>query len=291
MAERPRGMGRGLAAILSSTTPPDGDEPMPELRQLPTRADRAQSAPAAPGLRRGVAARPGGFRARARPAPAGPRAPARGRHLRADRRRAPLARRPARRARRRARARARARRPRVAGARADREHGPRGPQPGRRGPGLRAAGRRARPHPRGRRAPRRPLPRRRLEPDAPARPPGRRARPARRRPAHEGHGRALLTAPDHDDRRRLGRQAAEEGWTVRQTEARCRDEAARPRSASAAPPHTRTRSRPPSASRTPCPPPSARDIRVAPRGEGYTVTLSLADAEALAERLGALERT
>src|SRR6187200_2066297 len=43
----------------------------------------------------------------------------------------------------------------------------------------------------------------------------------------EGHGRALLTAPDHADRRRLGRAAADEGWTVRETEARARD-AARP---------------------------------------------------------------
>ena len=39
----------------------------------------------------------------------------------------------------------------------------------------------------------------------------------------EGHGRALLMAPDHADRRRLGREAAEEGWTVRQTEARARE--------------------------------------------------------------------
>ena len=39
----------------------------------------------------------------------------------------------------------------------------------------------------------------------------------------EGHGRALLMAPDHADRRRLGRAAADEGWTVRETEARARD--------------------------------------------------------------------
>ena len=43
----------------------------------------------------------------------------------------------------------------------------------------------------------------------------------------EGHGRALLMAPDHGDRRRLARTAVEEGWTVRETEARARD-AARP---------------------------------------------------------------
>src|SRR4029079_3859752 len=38
----------------------------------------------------------------------------------------------------------------------------------------------------------------------------------------QGHGRALLTAPDHDLRRRLARDAAAQGWSVRQTEARCR---------------------------------------------------------------------
>src|SRR3954465_3491402 len=39
----------------------------------------------------------------------------------------------------------------------------------------------------------------------------------------EGHGRALLAAPGHDERRRLARAAAAEGWTVRETEARARD--------------------------------------------------------------------
>jgi ParB family transcriptional regulator, chromosome partitioning protein len=38
----------------------------------------------------------------------------------------------------------------------------------------------------------------------------------------EGHGRALLMAPDHDARRRLAREAAAKGWSVRQTEERCR---------------------------------------------------------------------
>src|SRR4051812_16369494 len=37
-----------------------------------------------------------------------------------------------------------------------------------------------------------------------------------------GHGRALLLAGDHDDRRRLARSAVQEGWSVRQTEARAR---------------------------------------------------------------------
>src|SRR3954463_11021177 len=34
----------------------------------------------------------------------------------------------------------------------------------------------------------------------------------------EGHGRALLMAPDHADRRRLARTAVQQGWTVRRTE-------------------------------------------------------------------------
>lgn len=38
----------------------------------------------------------------------------------------------------------------------------------------------------------------------------------------EGHGRALLLAEDHGDRRSLARQAADEGWSVRVTEDRAR---------------------------------------------------------------------
>jgi ParB family chromosome partitioning protein len=39
----------------------------------------------------------------------------------------------------------------------------------------------------------------------------------------EGHGRALLIASDHGARRRLARSAADEGWSVRELEARARD--------------------------------------------------------------------
>src|SRR4051812_42742706 len=39
----------------------------------------------------------------------------------------------------------------------------------------------------------------------------------------EGHGRALLLTDDHGDRRRLARDAAEQGWSVRVTEARARE--------------------------------------------------------------------
>ncbi|MGH2867693.1 MAG: ParB/RepB/Spo0J family partition protein [Solirubrobacteraceae bacterium] len=38
----------------------------------------------------------------------------------------------------------------------------------------------------------------------------------------EGHGRALLLATDHDDRRRLARSAVEYGWSVRELESRAR---------------------------------------------------------------------
>jgi ParB family chromosome partitioning protein len=38
----------------------------------------------------------------------------------------------------------------------------------------------------------------------------------------EGHGRALLLAEDHDARRRLGRSAVEQGWSVRTLEERAR---------------------------------------------------------------------
>jgi ParB family chromosome partitioning protein len=39
----------------------------------------------------------------------------------------------------------------------------------------------------------------------------------------EGHGRALLLAHEHGERRRLAREAAEQGWSVRVTEERARE--------------------------------------------------------------------
>jgi ParB family transcriptional regulator, chromosome partitioning protein len=110
----------------------------------------------------------------------------------------------------------------------------------------------------------------------------------------EGHGRALLIAADHDARRRLARSAAQEGWSVRQTEARARDAG------------RRTSSVPRRRATTPHPDQveAARrlgdalgralgtDVHVAPRGTGYRVVLDLEDpaaAELLAARIGALE--
>jgi ParB family chromosome partitioning protein len=45
----------------------------------------------------------------------------------------------------------------------------------------------------------------------------------------EGHGRALLLTDDHDARRRLARAAAADGWSVRTTEAKARAAASEPR--------------------------------------------------------------
>jgi ParB family transcriptional regulator, chromosome partitioning protein len=105
----------------------------------------------------------------------------------------------------------------------------------------------------------------------------------------EGHGRALLMAPDHADRRRLARAAADEGWTVRETESRARD-AAHPPEVAPKPQRAFHPDQLAAAERLQDAFAAAlgADVRVAPRKEGYTVTLaveSLQEAEALAERL------
>lgn len=106
----------------------------------------------------------------------------------------------------------------------------------------------------------------------------------------EGHGRALLLADDHGDRRRLARAAATEGWSVRALEARARD-------ANAPDPAPR-------AARGPARHPDqeaaaeriaeafggalGREVRVTPRGTGYRVELAFdgpEDALELARRL------
>jgi ParB family chromosome partitioning protein len=113
----------------------------------------------------------------------------------------------------------------------------------------------------------------------------------------EGHGRALLTAADHDTRRRLARLAVQEGWTVRQTEARAREagrRAARPAPANGAAPAAPHPDQLEAARRLSDALGRAlgTDVRVAPRGAGYRVVVDLADpaaAAALADRLGGVE--
>jgi ParB family transcriptional regulator, chromosome partitioning protein len=105
----------------------------------------------------------------------------------------------------------------------------------------------------------------------------------------EGHGRALLLADDHADRRRLGRAAAEGGWSVRMVEQRARE--------ANAPARLNRRGR---AAVHPDQEAAARriadalggalgaEVRVRPRGGGYKVELAFENADealALARRL------
>jgi ParB family chromosome partitioning protein len=107
----------------------------------------------------------------------------------------------------------------------------------------------------------------------------------------EGHGRALLLAGDHADRRRLARAAVDGGWSVRVLEQHARDANSGPR------PARRGR-----AAVHPDQEAAAaeiadavgaalgKDVRVRPRGTGYKVELafdSADDALALARRLQA----
>jgi ParB family transcriptional regulator, chromosome partitioning protein len=111
----------------------------------------------------------------------------------------------------------------------------------------------------------------------------------------EGHGRALLLADDHADRRRLARAAAEGGWSVRVLEQKARE--------------ANGGSRAPGRGRAPVHPDQEAaagriadglgaalgiEVRVRPRGTGYKVELAFDSAEealALATRLEALRTT
>ena len=108
----------------------------------------------------------------------------------------------------------------------------------------------------------------------------------------EGHGRALLLAEDHAQRRSLARQAALEGWSVRVTEERARpaasvegDRATRRREPEVSADHAAAAAE----LRETLGRAFGTDVRVVPRGQGYQVTLTLAsheDAVALADRFG-----
>jgi ParB family transcriptional regulator, chromosome partitioning protein len=109
----------------------------------------------------------------------------------------------------------------------------------------------------------------------------------------EGHGRALLMAPDHDTRRRLARDAAVEGWSVRETELHARAAAGRDDGEIRVRRGTRHAHPDQLAAAERLGEALARalgtDVRVTTKGNGYRVHLgfdSLEDALALAERLG-----
>jgi ParB family chromosome partitioning protein len=111
----------------------------------------------------------------------------------------------------------------------------------------------------------------------------------------EGHGRALLLADDHADRRRLARASMEAGWSVRELERRARG----------ASPESPAGPRPGRASRRPRLHPDqeaavrdlterleaalGRPVEVMVDGDGFRATLrlgSVSDAHGLLERLG-----
>jgi ParB family transcriptional regulator, chromosome partitioning protein len=98
----------------------------------------------------------------------------------------------------------------------------------------------------------------------------------------EGHGRAVLMAGDHDARRRIARHAAAHGWSVRRTEAEARaaNEAAQPirvrRGSGAHPDQVAAASElADTLGRA-----LGSAVRVTPRGEGYAVSLTLESHEA-----------
>jgi len=98
----------------------------------------------------------------------------------------------------------------------------------------------------------------------------------------EGHGRALLLAPDHADRRRIARDAAAEGWSVRVTEARARqfaDTVARPATKGRAAVHPDQQAAMAEIADA-LGAALGTDVRVRPRGAGYKVELAFASPDA-----------
>ncbi|MBJ7520322.1 MAG: ParB/RepB/Spo0J family partition protein [Solirubrobacteraceae bacterium] len=112
----------------------------------------------------------------------------------------------------------------------------------------------------------------------------------------EGHGRALLLAEDHSDRKRLGRTAATEGWSVRVVEERAR-QANEPVSTGPGPKRSGARGgvHPDQAAAATeiedaLGAALGTEVRVRPKGTGYRIELAVADVDEaleLASRLGA----
>jgi ParB family chromosome partitioning protein len=112
----------------------------------------------------------------------------------------------------------------------------------------------------------------------------------------EGHGRAILMAGNHDDRRRIARAALAEGWNVRRTESEARalsettrdDGPLRVRRATPHPDQEAAASRLGEAFGRAL----GADVKVTLRGTGYKVALtfeSLDEALELASRIGTVE--
>jgi ParB family transcriptional regulator, chromosome partitioning protein len=108
----------------------------------------------------------------------------------------------------------------------------------------------------------------------------------------EGHGRALLLADDHGERRRLARAAVDGGWSVRVLEQHAReaDAGLRPRRRGRAEMHPDQEAAAAEIAEA-LGAALGTDVRVRPRGTGYKVELafeSADDAVALAARLRAV---
>ncbi|HEY4280241.1 MAG TPA: ParB/RepB/Spo0J family partition protein [Conexibacter sp.] len=110
----------------------------------------------------------------------------------------------------------------------------------------------------------------------------------------EGHGRALLLAHDHSDRRRLARNAAAAGWSVRELERRARIAAEHDDPPARAPRPATPKIHPDQADAVQrlsdvFGKALGAEVAVAPQGAGYRVQLSfdsLDEALELARRLG-----
>ena len=291
MAERTRGMGRGLAAILSSTVDSDAGA---GAAVAPGGSHHGEPATTAAEVRRGWPRRARALTTRPRDPAAGARA-ARGRgHLRADRRRAPLARGAARRARDGSGAGPAARRRHVARAGADREHGPRGPQSRRGGARGGGAGGRARSDDARTSA---------AGSDGPAWPSRiscdsstcrtRRSTCSSAASCRRGTAAPSSRRPDHATRRRLAREAAANKWSVRETEVAARNgrrgqEITVRRLRSAHPDQLAMAERLGEAFGRAL----GADVRVTPKADGYRVSMafsSLDDALEAATRLGVMD--
>jgi len=104
----------------------------------------------------------------------------------------------------------------------------------------------------------------------------------------EGHGRALLMAPEHADRRRLARAAVEQGWSVRITEERARAAAAGPRQGSPGRDLHPDQAHAVEEIAAALGAALGTDVRVRPVGTGFKVELAFSSADeavALARRL------
>jgi ParB family chromosome partitioning protein len=96
----------------------------------------------------------------------------------------------------------------------------------------------------------------------------------------EGHGRAVLMAPDHAHRRDLARAAATNGWSVRETEAKARATTGNPsprtrRTATAHPDQLAAATEAAEALSAAL----GADVKVTPRNNGYRATIDLEDLD------------